>query len=134
MTIRFLVDTDWAIEYLRGKSEVVARLKSARQDGLGISIISLAELYEGVHYSRDPEKSETGLRQFLSGLTFVGIDEEICQIFGRERGRLRKEGRRVGDFDTLIAATCLRHNLELFTNNRRHFEVFDNLKFQSVSV
>jgi tRNA(fMet)-specific endonuclease VapC len=121
MKICSLVDTDWAIEYLKGRPAVVERLDAARQKGLGISIISLAELHEGVYYSKDPQRSEAGLRKFLSGIEVIGLDEEICRVFGQQRGRLRKEGRLVGDFDTLIAATCLHYDLTLFTNNRRHF-------------
>ncbi len=49
-------------------------------------------------------------------------------MFGRERGQLRRQGRMIGDFDLLIAATCLRHDLEICTNNRRHFEVAEGLR------
>jgi predicted nucleic acid-binding protein len=62
----------------------------------------------------------------------VGIDEEICKRFGQERGKLRKEGRLIGDFDLLIAATCLCHSLTLLTNNRRHFEMIEGLQLLSV--
>jgi predicted nucleic acid-binding protein len=67
------------------------------------------------------------LQQFLTGLSILSIDDEICRIFGRERGRLRQQGRTIGDFDLLIAATCLRHQLQICTNNRRHFEAVENL-------
>ncbi len=100
--------------------------------GLGISIISVAELQEGIFYSKDPKRSKLGFEQFLSGVEIVPLDEEICRIFGKERGRLRKVGKRVGDFDTLIAATCIRHSLILFTNNRRHFDVFQDLTIESI--
>lgn len=132
MNIRFLIDTDWAIEYLRGNINVVKKLNQVRPQGLGISIISVAELQEGIIYSRDPTKSKVGYDQFLSGVHLLTLDEEICRIFGQERGRLRKEGKRVGDFDTLIAATCLRHQLILFTNNLRHFEVFSELTIETL--
>jgi hypothetical protein len=36
---------------------------------LGLSIVSLAELYEGVYYSRDPEGDEQDLNDFLRGRT-----------------------------------------------------------------
>ena len=97
-------------------------------DGLDLSIISVAELYEGVYYSRDPLQSEVSLREFLNPeLAILPIDDETCQIFGRERGRLRRDGRSIGDLDLLIAATCLRHNLTLLSNNRRHFEQVEGL-------
>jgi hypothetical protein len=49
----YLLDTDWIIDHLNGVAAVAARLKELQPAGLAASIISLAELYEGVHYSRD---------------------------------------------------------------------------------
>jgi len=60
------------------------------------------------------------------------IDEEICKIFAKERGRLRKQKKVVSDFDLLIAATCLRHNFTILTNNRKHFEMVENLRIVSL--
>ncbi len=60
---------------------------------------------------------------FLLGIELVGIDEEITRVFGRVRGRLRGEGKTIGDFDFLIGATALHLGLTLLTNNRRHFRV-----------
>jgi predicted nucleic acid-binding protein len=56
----------------------------------------------------------------------------VCRIFGRERGRHRQQGRTIGDFDLLIAATCLRHQLEICTNNRRHFEAVEGLSIVGI--
>jgi predicted nucleic acid-binding protein len=98
-----------------------------------LSVISLAELYEGVHYSRNPVRSQEILARFLSGVTLVPVDEGVCNIFGRERGRLRQQGRMIGDFDLLIGATCLRHDLTICTNNRRHFEAIAGLRIIDVA-
>ena len=49
----------------------------------------------GVHYSRNPQQSEDGLHDFLSRVSFVGVDEEPCKLFGKERGRLRAQGKLV---------------------------------------
>ncbi len=132
MRAGYLLDTDWIIDHLNGVAAVTARLKELQPTGLAVSIISLAELYEGVHYSRDPVRSETSLQQFLTGLSILPIDDEVCRIFGRERGRLRQQGRTIGDFDLLIAATCLRHQLQICTNNRRHFEAVEGLAIVSI--
>jgi tRNA(fMet)-specific endonuclease VapC len=132
MTPQYLVDTDWVIHYLNGRDDIVNRVRALRPDGLGLSVIALAELYEGVYYSRDPEKDEQGLHDFLRGVSVLGIDEETAKIFGRERGRLRADGLLIGDADLLIAATALQYNLTLLSNNRRHFERIDGLRIESV--
>jgi tRNA(fMet)-specific endonuclease VapC len=132
MNMRFLVDTDWVIEYLLGNPAIVSRLGELQAHGLALSIISLAELYEGVFYSRDPEGDGQDLADFLRGVTVLGLDADIAQRFGRERGRLRKAGMLIGDFDLLIGTTAVQHNLTLLTNNRSHFERIDGLQLESV--
>lgn len=132
MTVKYLIDTDWVIDHLNQVDWVVSKLKELRPQGLALSVVSLAELYEGVYYSRDPEKSQAALEAFLEDVSVLGVDEEICKIFGRERGRLRKEGRLIGDFDLLIAATCFHYGLTLLTNNRRHFELIEGLSIISM--
>jgi tRNA(fMet)-specific endonuclease VapC len=127
----FLVDTDWIIHFLNGNKRVVEKLRSLNEEGLGISIISLAELYEGIYYSTDPMGNEDGLNDFLTGVTVLGIEEEICRVFGKERGKLRKQKRLIGDIDLLIASTCLYYNLSLLTNNRRHYEMVEGLNILS---
>lgn len=131
MTIHYLIDTDWVIDHLNQIERVVARLKELRPQGLALSVVSLAELSEGVQYSRDPEQSQQALDAFLEDVSVLGIDEEVCKIFGRERGRLRKAGQRIGDFDLLIAATGLHYGLTVLTNNRQHFERVEGLQIES---
>jgi len=130
--IAFLVDTDWVIEHLRGRKTVTERLSQVKEHGLAISVISLAERWEGVYYSRDPARSQAGLEEFLCGVAVLGLDEEICRRFGRLRGHLREQGKLIADFDLLIAASALEHRLTLLTNNRRHFEKGRGLKIETL--
>jgi len=132
MKLSYLIDTDWIIHYLVGNEKIVKKLLPLKEEGLAISIISLAELYEGIYYSIDPIGNERALKNFLTGVTVLGIEEEICKIFGKERGRLRKKGRIVGDFDLLIASTCLYYHLTLLTNNTKHYEGVKGLNIISV--
>jgi tRNA(fMet)-specific endonuclease VapC len=131
MTLRYLIDTDWIIHYLNGHPDIVSRLNTLRDEGCAVSVVSLAELYEGVYNSSNPAGNETALNDFLCGVTVVGIDDETCKIFGRQRGRLRVAGKMIGDFDLLIGSTGLRHGLTVLTNNRRHFTSIDGLLIES---
>jgi tRNA(fMet)-specific endonuclease VapC len=130
--MRILIDTDWAIHDLTDLLGIVARLRALQEEGLALSMISRAELDEGVYYSRDPEGNVHALQDFLRGVTLLPVDERTCQIFGRERGRLRVASLLIGDCDLLIGATALRHHLTLLTNNRRHFERLDGLDIASL--
>ena len=131
--LRYLVDTDWAIYYLRRRPNVVQRLDALLPQGVGISIISVTELYVGAAGAVDPTAGASEVRNFLAAdIPLVGLDTETGQIFAQEKVRLRQSGNLIPDFDLLIGATALRHNLTLLSNNRRHFERISGLTILSV--
>lgn len=132
MKFTYLVDTDWIIDHLANVQSTTEKLRELHPQGIALSVVSLAELYEGIYYSRDPEKNEKSLQTFLSKFPVLGVDRDICQCFGQERGKLRRAGKIIGDFDLLIAATCLCHNLTLLTNNVGHFERIEGLRLLSL--
>ena len=117
----YLIDTDWTIDYLTGAARTVARVDQLRPAGIALSIISVAELYEGAFYAQDPSASERALQRFIDSVEILGLDDDVCRLFAQERGRLRASGAITGDFDILIGATAIRHGLIVLTNNRRHF-------------
>ena len=130
--MRYLLDTDIAISWLRGVERARQRVRTAAREGLGISYISLAELYDGIHQSVNREAAERQLDELLFGLDFVNLDRETAAIFGRERARLRRSGNIIPDLDILIAASALRHDVTLLTNNRRDFERIEGLSIEPV--
>ena len=130
--MQYLVDTDWVINYQHSVPRVVGRLNALLAQGVGLSIVSLAELYEGEIYSANPQAEALALREFLSAVQVVHLGDDICRIFARERGRLRAEGNLIGDLDILIGSTALRHGLTLLSNNRRHFGRMHELNIISV--
>lgn len=52
--MKYLVDTDWIIDHFRGVELITRKLEDAAHQGVAISIISLAEIYEGIFTSNDP--------------------------------------------------------------------------------
>ena len=134
MSINYLVETDWAVYWLRGRESIVSKLREFHMAGLGLSVISLAELYTGIYHSTDPWKARRGLDDFLSLVTILDVNQEISRLFGEQNARLRRTGQIIEDFDLLIAVTCLYHDLKLLTNTRRHFERLDGLEIISAEV
>ena len=127
--MEYLLDSDWAIDQLNGVRRTIIRLEEFLPSGVGISIISLAEIYEGIYGSRNVLGQEQAFQRLLDQLEIVEIDSEICRIFAQERRRLRSIGALIGDFDLLIGATAIHHGLTLLTNNRRHFN-----RIQGISI
>lgn len=131
MKVVYLLDTDWVIDYFNDKEPTSSKIEELRDKGIGISIISLAELYEGVLNSRNPELSENLLLGFMSEVSVLGISEGICRIFGDLRGKLRKKRLLIDDFDIVIASTAIYHETTLCTNNRKHYDRIEGLKILS---
>ena len=119
------------MHHFRGNRRITRRIEELLTEGIGISIISIAELYEGVANSRNPDKDEANLLRFLDLVEVLPLNNKICEIFGNERARLRAEGTLIGDLDLLIGCTTLHHNLTILTNNIRHFNRIQYLNLQS---
>ena len=126
--IHYLVDTDWVIDFLKGKKETIDKLSELYESGLAISVISLSELYEGVYGSVNTEKHLESLDAFLNGITVLDVNDKMAELFGKERARLRKAGKLIDNFDLMIASTCIYYDLTLLTNNLKHFERIEGLK------
>lgn len=71
---------------------MMSRLHELRTQGLGISVVTLAELYDGVCDGRDPEAKERVLNKFLEWVTVVELNAKTAHTFGKERHRLRPGG------------------------------------------
>ena len=130
--VSYLIDSDWVIAHLRGRAEVSRRIYDLLPEGIGMSIISLAELYEGIAHSAAPVADRLKLHRFIETVEVVGLNEPICELFGRERARLRIAGELIGDFDLLIGCTAVHRGMTMLTNNRRHFERITNIKIDSI--
>jgi len=117
-----LLDTGWIIRHLRGAPAYTQTLRDLGAQNLAISVVSVAELYEGVHRADEPDAAERAVLTFLSDKAILPITQEICRLFGHHRAHLRQHNQLIGDVDLFIAATCLHHNLTLLTTNLRHFQ------------
>lgn len=96
-----------------------------------ISEITLAELKFGVKNAvlLYQAKHAQTLEYFVQGVSIVPIRETL-DIYAEEKVRLRRAGQPIDDFDLLIAATALTHQLTLVTNNTKHFARIEGLSIE----
>src|SRR5437867_9613564 len=120
--MRYLVDTDWVADYLKGRADAVTLLTALSQDGIAISLISYGEIYEGLYFGPDPNRYEQVFLGFLHDVDVLPLNEEIMKQFALLRGDLRAKGKLIGDLDLVIAVTALHHRIILVTRNTKHFE------------
>jgi tRNA(fMet)-specific endonuclease VapC len=67
-------------------------------------------------------------RQFLSPYRVLNLTDPIMERFAEVRSFLRRRGQLIPDFDLLIGATALHHDLTLLTFNRGDFQRIPELK------
>lgn len=124
----YLLDSSVIIDCIKGKQPAIDLIESLNGE-LYSSYICLAELYEGILRSLQPEEKESGLKTFFEGLNAVfGLDEQVAKKFAQIRVDLKKRGNIIEDIDIFIAATCLVNGLTLVTYNQKHFSRIQGLK------
>lgn len=128
--MRYLLDTDIIINNLRNKKRLGSEILDHE---LAISLITLGELIYGSYKSSNPQRSLGLTEDFLRelGVAIIPLNEDVVYSFGQLKSSLEKEGRRLEDFDLLIAATAKVNNLVLVTYNRKHFERIPDLEIIS---
>ena len=119
---RFLMDTDIAIDYLRGESVAVAFVQQHEHE-MSLSAVTVAELFAGV---RDGDET-VRLEEFVRLFPVIPVDVEIAKTAGLHR-RDFGPSHGTGLADGMIAATADRHALGLKTLNTRHYPMFDRLR------
>lgn len=126
--MKHLIDTDVVADHLAGRQHATDVIDSLLSDGIGISLMTYGEIYEGVLYSRRSQSAEIAFLNFLRWAKVVPLDEAMMHRFAGIRGGLRRRGFKLDTSDLLIAATALHHDLTLVTRNRKHFERIEWLK------
>ncbi len=124
----YLVDSDWVADYLKGRQHAVQLLDSLFPDGMVISIITFAEIYEGIYYGSDPKRNEETFARFLRGVDVLGINRPVARRFAVVRGALREAGQLIPQPDIFIAATALHYDLSLVTRNLSDFQRIPDLR------
>lgn len=117
-----LLDTNTCIYVIRSKApEVLRKFEDYSVGDIGVSSITVSELYFGTRESQRPDQNERALEQFLLPLTVTEFGQDAASAYGRVRAALEKDGTLIGPLDTLIAAHAISLNVTLVTNNVREF-------------
>jgi tRNA(fMet)-specific endonuclease VapC len=124
----YLLDTDIIIYSLKGHPVLQENLRRHLNDPLQISIVTCLELYYGAYKSQQVTGNLAKVKRIEETLEVIPLGTEAAEIFGRLKAQLEIKGTRLDDFDLMIAACALTHNLTLVTNNEIHFRRIDGLK------
>lgn len=129
--MRYMLDTNICIYAIKNRPvSVLAALRAKQSGGIGISSISVAELYFGAEKSGLP-RNLLALQHFLEPLEIADFDLAAAQAYGKLRHTLEGTGIPIGPLDTQIAAHALVLGVCLVTNNTREFERVPGLQLEN---
>ena len=124
----YLLDTDTVIYSLKGHETVQKNLEAHIDEPMSLSVISLMELYYAAYNSQKVASNLSKIKILEKSFEIIPAGSESVEIFGMLKSNLEKKGNPLDDFDLIIAACAMTHNLTVVTNNYRHFERIDGLK------
>lgn len=127
----FLLDTNACIDFLTGRSPVLAERMGANFGALHVSSISVGELLVGTRSSADRAADATRIDNFLAGLTVVDFTLDCARRYG---AIVRAIGVRRKSFDRLIGVQALELGLTLVTRNLRDFADVPGLVIEDWTV
>lgn len=116
--VHYLLDTTFAIDFLNGRSEAVARFERLFESGdiAYLNDVVVCELAAGARPADD-----AGLAALIRAVEFVQPGPEVAERAGRWRGQARARGRALSVADALIAATADALGATVVTRNLRDF-------------
>ena len=115
---RYLLDTTFIIDHLRGKPEAVGRLRRLVEAGdmAFVNDVVSAEAWAGAPTSDDPD-----LTILLRFLYYIAAGPDQARNAGRWRADARVDGRELGLADALIGASADASRATVLTRNARDF-------------
>lgn len=121
--MKYLIDTNIVISYLRSKGKIVIKVRETIKNGYGISSVSLAELYLGAEKSKKVKHNYKQINKFMKipAVKELKTDKRVAQEYGKLMAALERKGIRLDGMDVLIAATAKANNLIILTEDKKHF-------------
>ena len=121
-----IIDTNIIIDHLRRPSnDSILSVLSKKYGGeeIGISVVSIQELYEGK--STIVPTKETQMMAVIGQLNVLPYDIDVARL----AGKIARDSKIIIDLaDAVVAATTIIHEGELLTLNTKHFQGIPNLK------
>lgn len=129
--MKYILDTDTLIYFLKGHNKVVEKIAAISLDEIAITIINHAELLFGAFNSIKKKENLEKIEQFLQNITILPFCEQASYLFAEYKASLKKQGAIIADLDLMIASIVMQSNSILVTNNVRHFERIKKLTIEN---
>ena len=114
--VKYLLDSDVIIEFLRGKPQTISLVNKLKSEGFGCSVLTLMEVKRGVF-----GKQETVANKLFRAMRIYAVTKEVGDLTVEFIKEWRKRGKTLQLIDTTIAATSVLNDLILVTYNKRDY-------------
>ncbi len=126
----FVLDTNSLIYFFKGTGNVATRLLETPPKDIGIPIIVLYELEVGIAKSTSPAKRSEQLEALISVTSVLPFGLQEAKSAAQIRVELENQGKLIGPYDILIAATALANQATLVTHNTKEFGRIKKLQIE----
>ena len=89
------------------------------------------ERYYGAYKSAAVTANVAKVRRIENAFDVITVDFSLAETFGMLKSGLETKCTPLDDFDLVLAACALAHNLTVVTNNEKHFERVEGLRLES---
>jgi tRNA(fMet)-specific endonuclease VapC len=122
-----VLDTNTVVHALKGIGSVRSKFLSSPKTEISISATTALELEYGTLRLSQLSPRRTTLALLLNVGRVIPFTSTEATIAAELRLALERQGRMIGPYDLLIAATALAANATLVTNNISEFSRVENL-------
>ena len=125
-----LLGSEVLIDLMRGDQGAERLLEGllSGTDPVGISAITVMQLYHGVSRSAVPSAEVDRIERALKGIATYDLTRDVAAQAGRIDGELVARGEAIDPADVLIGSTALARNEPVVTRNARHFSRMKGLR------
>lgn len=131
--MKYQLDTSAVLDVLSFHRDSLLNFELTPIQDISVSIIVVHELFQGAQDSGSGSRTKKLLDRFLKTIEVlpfrVADAEESAQI----TRYLSKQGKPIGNLDSLIAAQAIAANATLVTRNLKHFSRIPNLQLEDWS-
>jgi len=122
-----LLDTDVASYLFKNSPHAVPFKQLLKGHRPALAFVSVAELFKWTLKRQwGPQKVEQ-LEAALQRYVVVPYDRELAWTWARIVAVCEDAGRPIAPTDAWVAAVAVRHDVQLLSNNRKHFEAAEAL-------
>ena len=125
-----LIDASILIAAERGRLDLRRELVARQATGVRISVITASEILHGIARATEAAtraRRSAFVEQLLIDFPILDIDLETARVHAQLWADLQRSGTIIGHHDLWLAASALRHGMQVVTANESEFKSVPNL-------